>query len=115
MVHGADAKVSSKGSARRGEAKRGACGGEVVPAPQQRYERFEPVTVRAAARVLQLQRSGVIPAADAAFYLRELATMDAHAGADSFESLLRAARRQAAAGRAFHRPIPEGAVLCVAG
>lgn len=64
--------------------------------PAQRYERFEPITVRAAARVLQLQRSGVVSAKEAAFYLRELATMDAHAGKSPIT--VRAAQLRAAAG-----------------
>jgi hypothetical protein len=124
MVYGMEAKqngLCSNGSARRGGVKpveaagAGARGREVVPAAPRRYERFEPVTVRAAARVLQLQRSGVIPATDAGFYLRELAAMDAHAGENAFESLLRAARRQEAVGQVFHRPISEDAALCVAG
>jgi hypothetical protein len=45
-----------------------------------RYERLEAITVRTAARVLQLQRAGVVTAREARFYLRELVAMDAHAG-----------------------------------
>jgi hypothetical protein len=58
------------------------------------YERFEPITIRAAARVLHLQRAGVVSAAEAEFYLRELASMDAHAGDGAYASLLSAAQRR---------------------
>lgn len=63
---------------------------------EQRYERFEAITVRTAARVLQLQRAGVVTAREAAFYLRELLAMDAHAGAEAFSALVRAAHLRAA-------------------
>jgi hypothetical protein len=63
---------------------------------EQRYERFEPITVRTAARVLQLQRAGVVSAREAAFYLRELLAMDAHADAEAFSALVRAAQLRAA-------------------
>jgi hypothetical protein len=62
----------------------------------QRYVRFEPITVRAAARVVELQWAGVIPAQDAPYYLRELLAMDAHAGEAAFPNLVRAAQRRAA-------------------
>jgi hypothetical protein len=55
--------------------------------------RFEPITVRAAARVLQLQRAGVVSAAESRFYLRELAAMDRHAGSGAGPALRRMARR----------------------
>jgi hypothetical protein len=42
--------------------------------------RFEAVTVRAAARVLELEWVGTVTPAEARFYLEELAEMDAHAG-----------------------------------
>jgi hypothetical protein len=71
--------------------------------PRRRYERFEPITVRAAARVLHLQRGGVVSAREAWFYLRELAAMDAHAGPGAFPSLARMAQRRACA-----RPIARG-------
>jgi hypothetical protein len=54
--------------------------------------RFEPVTVGAAARVLRLHREGGLSAREARFYLRELAAMDAHAGAGAVPALVRAAR-----------------------
>src|SRR5436309_2766040 len=54
------------------------------PGAGRRYERFESITVRAAARVLQVQRDGDITAQEAEFYLRELAAMDAHASWDAF-------------------------------
>jgi hypothetical protein len=61
--------------------------------PERRYERFEPITVRAAARVLQLQRAGVVSAEETRFYLRELAEMDLHARRGAFSSLARIAQR----------------------
>jgi hypothetical protein len=64
--------------------------------PGQRYVRFEPITVCAAARVVELRWAGVVSAKEAAFYLRELATMDAHAGEEAFPDLVRAAQRHAA-------------------
>jgi hypothetical protein len=63
----------------------------VQPAP--RYQRFEPVTVRAAARVLQLQRVGIVTAGEAQFYLQELADMDEHASRGAYATLLRMAQR----------------------
>lgn len=42
--------------------------------------RFEAVTVRAAARVLELEWVGTVSPEEALFYLEELAEMDAHAG-----------------------------------
>jgi hypothetical protein len=70
-----------------GEPANPECGGE----------EFEPVTVRAAVRVVQLQRAGVLPAGEARFYLHELAAMDAHAGPEAFPSLARLAQRLTAA------------------
>lgn len=60
-------------------------------------EQFEPVTVRAAARVLQLQRASVVSLPEARFYLQELAAMDRYAGAGAFASLLRRAQSHLAA------------------
>jgi len=65
----------------------------------QRYERFEPITVRAAVRVLQLQREGVVTVKETASYLRWLVAMDAHASEDAFPRLVRAAQRHCAGRR----------------
>jgi hypothetical protein len=69
---------------------------ETTSAAEQRYARFEPITVRAATRILQLQQAGVVTENEARFYVRELVAMDAHAGEGAFQSLLRAAQRRAA-------------------
>jgi hypothetical protein len=61
---------------------------------ENRYERFEPITVRAAARVLHLQRTGIVTPAEARFYLQELTAMDAHAAPGSSPSLARLAERR---------------------
>lgn len=57
--------------------------------------RFEPITVRAAVRVIQLQRAGVVSNLEADFYLSELAAMDRHTGPRGAAALARLARRQA--------------------
>jgi len=57
--------------------------------------RFEPVTVRAAVRVIQLQRQGVVSGIEADFYLSELSAMERHSGANGAAVLARMARRQA--------------------
>lgn len=64
--------------------------------PVRHCQRFEPITVSAAARVLQLKQSGVLSATEAWFYLHELAAMDAHAGREAFPALLRGAQLHAA-------------------
>jgi len=61
------------------------------------YERFQPITVRAAVRVVQLHRAGVVTAREARFYIRELAAMDGQTDRRAFPSLNRIARRHAAA------------------
>ena len=63
-----------------------------------RYERFEPVTVRAAARLLKAGRAGLLFAAEAEFYLEELVALDAHAGSGARPGLRRLARRAARGG-----------------
>jgi len=63
-----------------------------------RYERFEPVTVSAAARVLLLQRARVVSVEEAHFYLHELAAMDRHASPGAYPSLLRLAQSRLATG-----------------
>jgi hypothetical protein len=57
--------------------------------------RFEPITVRAAVRVIRLQRAGVVSGVEADFYISELAAMDRHTGARGAGVLARMARRQA--------------------
>jgi hypothetical protein len=107
MAYDEDLKVDALSGGRTRRAAEASADGLESDSPstsEPRYERFEPITVRAAARVLQLQRAGVVTATEARFYLHELAAMDAHAGEGAFESLFRAARRCAAtrptAGRA---------------
>ncbi len=63
-----------------------------------RYERFEPVTVRAAARLLRAGRTGLLSAAEADFYLEELVALDAHAGPGARPGLRRLAQRAARGG-----------------
>lgn len=60
---------------------------------ERRYDRFEAITVRAAARVLQLQQSGIVSAWEAGFYLHELVDMDRYASPGAYSSLLRMAQR----------------------
>lgn len=60
-----------------------------------RFARFEPITVATAARVLQLQRAGVVTPQEADFYLRELLALDAHADETAFPGLFRAAQLRA--------------------
>jgi hypothetical protein len=62
--------------------------------PGRPYERFESITVRAAARVLHLQQRGVVSAGEIRHLLRELAAMDAHATRGAVPSLARVARRR---------------------
>ena len=61
----------------------------------QDYLRFEPITVRAAVRVIKLQRAGVVSSVEADFYISELAAMDRHTGSKGAAVLARMARRQA--------------------
>lgn len=70
--------------------------GEAPAGSEERCDRFEPITVRAAARVLQLQRAGVVSAHEARFYLRELVTMDLHAGPGALRRLTHLAQRHTA-------------------
>lgn len=85
----------SLGGSRPREATAAAATREHLGRRGQRSRRFESVTVRAAARVLELQRCGVVSATEARFFLRELVSMDAHAARGASPSLLRAARRYA--------------------
>jgi len=60
-----------------------------------RYQRFEPVTVRAATRVVRMGRMGRINRGEVVHYLRLLAAMDSHAGPRSGPALRRLAKRRA--------------------
>jgi hypothetical protein len=66
---------------------------------QRRYERFHPVTVRAAGRVMQLAHAGEIGFGEAGFYVRELAALDGRFGPGAFRALQRLATREASFGR----------------
>ena len=63
-----------------------------------RYERFEPVTVRAAARLAHLSHNGRIPREEISAYFRNLASLDPHAGPAAPERLHRLARRRSTLG-----------------
>ena len=63
-----------------------------------RYERFEPVTVRAAARLLRAGRTGLLTPVEADFYLAELVALDAYAGQGAQPGLRRLAQRTARGG-----------------
>src|ERR1051325_5818576 len=86
QVDGAAFRRPARGSVSRRDAVE-------APGLEPRDERFEAITIRAAARVLQLQRAGVVSAREARFYLRELTDMDAHAGRHASPALARAAER----------------------
>jgi hypothetical protein len=94
-VDGVQRRGRQNGSRERGEVslRVGAARPGELRRSIHRYERFEPITVRAAARVLHLQRTGVVSPAEARFYLHELAAMDRHAGRDAAVGLARRARR----------------------
>jgi hypothetical protein len=67
---------------------------------KERYAHFEPVTVRAAARVIHLAEGGRVSRWDATYYVQQLAAIDAlatHAGA--VPALRRLARWRSAFGR----------------
>ena len=72
------------------------------------FIRFDPVTVRAAARVLHLRRLERLSAAEARSYLWNLAAMDPHACADDVRSLYRVAARRAALGNTGIASAPAG-------
>jgi hypothetical protein len=90
-------RVSTRRQAGVPPLSAGAAKRDGLERPARRYERFEPITVRAAGRVLQLQRAGVVCAKEARFYLRELLAMDARAGRGALASLARTAQRRVAA------------------
>ncbi len=60
--------------------------------------RFEPLTVRAAARIVDLATAGSLPHWDARGYVRHLASTDRYAGYEASRALYRLARRRAAHG-----------------
>jgi hypothetical protein len=65
---------------------------------QIRRYRFEPLTVRAAARIVDLATSGSVPQWDARAYVQHLASTDRYAGYEASRALYRLARRRAAHG-----------------
>jgi hypothetical protein len=62
--------------------------------------RWEPVTVRAAARVARLERAGQLSPAETTFYAGQLAALEGEQKARFGARLARLARRRAAHGRA---------------
>jgi len=72
--------------------------GERVMQEERRYFRFEPLTVRAAARVVYLEQTGRLPLRDVRFYLRELSVMEPRAGGRARHRLRQLAERRAALG-----------------
>jgi hypothetical protein len=64
-----------------------------------RRYRFEPLTVRAAARILDLAAAGSVTQWDARAYVQHLASIDRFAGSEASGSLYRLARRRAALGQ----------------
>jgi hypothetical protein len=59
--------------------------------PKNRFERFQPLTVRAAARIIRLSEAGRIPRWEVEHYLRELVATDAFASRNSHGALRRLA------------------------
>lgn len=60
--------------------------------------RFEPLTVRTAARILDLASTGSLSRWDARAYVQHLASTDRYAGYQASRSLYRLAKRRAAHG-----------------
>ncbi len=73
---------------------------------QRRFNRFDPVTVRAAARLVTMGECGRLAPYEVAHYLRELADMVSAAQRGSHLSLGRLARLRAAFGRTRLYPRP---------
>src|SRR5437763_6713050 len=73
---------------------------------QKRYQRFERVTVRAAARLLRGSRAALIAASELKYYLRELVMLDAHATPAGGGSLRRLALSRSPRGEAGTREGP---------
>jgi hypothetical protein len=65
-----------------------------------RYERFEPITIRAAARVVALAAAGRIETSDVAHHVAGLAILDTYNQGASPRRLFQLARRSAAFGPA---------------
>jgi hypothetical protein len=63
-----------------------------------RRYRFEPLTVRAAARIVDLATAGCVEHWDARAYVQHLASTDRYAGYEASRALYRLARRRAAHG-----------------
>jgi len=63
-----------------------------------RFAKFEPITVRAAARVLHLERLGRLAPQEVSHYMQHLAAMDTHATSQVHERLSRVARRRSCLG-----------------
>lgn len=72
---------------------------------RRRYVRFEPITIRAAARVVHLGRLGCLLPGEVTFYARELACLDAHAGPSAAPVLVRLATRLSALGLTGLAPV----------
>jgi hypothetical protein len=66
---------------------------------KRRYERFDPVTVRAAARLIRFAQARGLSNAGLEAYLRELALLQPLAGPEAHRALERVAQRLAAFGR----------------
>lgn len=66
---------------------------------KRRFERFDPVTVRAAARLVRYARCQRLSASAVETYLRELALLQPMSGPDAHRALERLARRAASLGR----------------
>lgn len=64
-----------------------------------KFNRFDPVTVRAAARLVRLEQLGRLHPGELDWYLRELAMLSAGAALPATRELRRLATRQAAFGR----------------
>src|SRR4051812_11748619 len=66
----------------------------VIPAAViKRYHRFEPITVRAAARLVRLARFNGITGREVLYYVRELAELDRSAGTGAHRRLMLLAKR----------------------
>jgi hypothetical protein len=72
---------------------------------ESQYLRFDPITVRAATRLVRLAEAGRLPSWEVSHYLRELAAMEPGAGARARHRLYRMAHRRAALGNAGVAPV----------
>ena len=64
-----------------------------------RFDRFDPVTIRAAARVIRMGTRGHLSQCDVAAYIEELAHIDTSGQPGAHRSLWRLARRRSELGR----------------